>query len=172
MKAHPGIRANLGNWQYSKTCLFTVRALTDRLALTTKTPSTGGFVHKFTCVERPPGKRDQRPGNLHVLVHSPGLFDHYSMFSLWTPGYRTLSLSISVIVNAATEQFLNCLLSRRLARSALFCGEKFAYCIETCADTYDLFSGGPCVGIPPGLSGCVSLHEGVVVKGKFYCMLV
>ena len=40
---------------------FTDPALGDHPLFPTEFPCTDRFVHKITCVERPPGERDQRP---------------------------------------------------------------------------------------------------------------
>ena len=64
----------------------------------------------MTCVERPPGERDQRPGNLAHTGSIPfavyacdSFFFFY--FCLSKLGYSARFLSISVIVNAEDNQF-------------------------------------------------------------------
>ena len=79
-------------------------------------PYDRNFVHErfctydFPCMEQPPGKRDRRPGNFARAGSFTWTLRPFFDICRSDVGCSALSLSISVIVNAGTNHFLqkNC----------------------------------------------------------------
>ena len=78
------------------------RKFSDCQALTIEILHNNGFVQKFPCFERPPSKHKAAIRKFCTCWFIRPFFDIFPL----DLGYSALSLSVSVIVNAGTTQFL------------------------------------------------------------------
>ena len=82
---------------YNKTCMpVVVPAFGEPLTITMKTQCTDGFAQKVICVERPPGKRNNRSKNLaHTCWFVHQLFAVLSTFPPWSRSKAPFHVQIS-----------------------------------------------------------------------------